>query len=140
MEKDGHYSIQAGDQDINLTLEDVEITSQDIPGWLVTTDGEITVALDITITKDLRQEGIARELINRIQNLRKDKNFEVTDKIKIRIKSHQEINEAVEKHKGHIGSQTLAEEVAVVEDLNGEGDPVEISEEIKTEIQIEKIK
>ncbi len=139
MEKEGAHTISAGGQDIQLSLEDVEIASEDIPGWLVTNDGEITVALDITITEELKQEGIAREFVNRIQNLRKDKNFEVTDKINIRIKRHEEVNEAVEKHKNYIGSQTLAENIELVNELDGDADAIEINDSVKTEIKIEKI-
>ncbi|MFP4605640.1 MAG: isoleucine--tRNA ligase [Bacteroidales bacterium] len=138
MEKVGSYSITAGDQQITLQLDDVEITSQDIPGWLVTTDGDITVALDITITDELQQEGIAREFVNRIQNLRKDKNFEVTDRIKIRIQRIDAINEAIEKHKEYIAAQTLADEINLVEETEDEADTIEISDDIKTQIKIEK--
>lgn len=138
-EKEGTCTIQAGDQHIELTLEDVEITSEDIPGWLVTSDGELTVALDISITDELKQEGIAREFINRIQNLRKDKNFEVTDKIQIRIQSHNQINQAVEKHKQYIGSQTLANSIELVDSLNNNADEIEIDPDIKTLINIKKI-
>jgi isoleucyl-tRNA synthetase len=139
MEKEGRYNIMAGDQEITLGIEDVDISSEDIPGWLVTNDGDITVALDITITEELKQEGIAREFINRIQNLRKDKNFEVTDKIIIRIQSHKDINEAIEKHKQYIGSQTLADEISLSEHLDKEADEIEINDDVKTKIKIEKI-
>ena len=138
-EKQGSCTLYAGDQQIDLSLEDVEITSEDIPGWLVTSDGELTVALDITITDELKQEGIAREFINRIQNLRKDKNFEVTDKIQIRIKSHDQINQAIEKHKQYIGSQTLANSIELVDALNNNADEIEIDPDIKTLINIKKI-
>jgi len=138
-EKEGEWTIQAGEQQINLALEDVEITSEDIPGWLVTSDGELTVALDITITDELKQEGIAREFVNRIQNLRKDKKFEVTDKIKIQIQRHDQIDEAIEKHKQYIGSQTLAESVELVDSLNKIADEIEIDQDIKTLINIKKI-
>jgi len=138
-EKEGEWTLQAGDQQITLLLDDVEIASEDIPGWLVTSDGELTVALDITITDELKQEGIAREFVNRIQNLRKDKNFEVTDKIQIRIQSHDQIDEAIEKHKQYIGSQTLAESIELVDSLNNNADEIEIDQDIKTLINIKKI-
>jgi len=138
-EKDGEWTLQAGDQQITLSLEDVEITSEDIPGWLVTSDGELTVALDITITDELKQEGIAREFVNRIQNLRKDKKFEVTDKIQIQIQRHEQIDEAIEKHKQYIGSQTLAESVELVDSLDNNVDEIEIDQDIKTLINIKKI-
>ena len=84
-EKQGTYSLEVGTETLELTLEDVEILSEDIPGWLVANEGRLTVALDINITKELREEGIARELINRIQNLRKESDFNVTDKINLYI-------------------------------------------------------
>ena len=139
LEKEGKYDLHIDDQTISLTLDDVEISSEDIPGWLVSTDGELTVALDITITDELKQEGIAREFVNRIQNLRKDKNFKVTDKIEIRIQSHDQIDEAIEKHKNYIGSQTLAESVSLVDTLNNNADEIEIDKDIKTRIKIDKI-
>jgi isoleucyl-tRNA synthetase len=138
-EKTGEWSIQAGDQNVTLTLDDVEISSEDIPGWLVSSDGELTVALDITITDELKQEGIAREFVNRIQNLRKDKNFEVTDKIDIRIQSNDQINEAIKKHKQYIGNQTLASSIELVDALNNNADEIEIDQHIKTLISIKKI-
>lgn len=139
LEKEGKYDLNIDNQTIPLTLDDVEITSEDIPGWLVTTDGEITVALDITITNELRQEGIAREFVNRIQNLRKDKSFKVTDKIEIRIQRHNQINKAIEKHKNYIGNQTLAGSVTLVDSLNNDADVIEIDKDVKTLIKIEKI-
>jgi isoleucyl-tRNA synthetase len=138
LEKEGKYDLTVNDQVITITPDDVEISSEDIPGWLVTTDGELTVALDITITEDLKHEGIAREFVNRIQNLRKDKNFKVTDKIEISIQSHNQIDEAIRKHKDYIGSQTLAESVDLVESLNNNADEIEIDKDIKTLIKIEK--
>ncbi|RZL13171.1 MAG: isoleucine--tRNA ligase, partial [Pedobacter sp.] len=92
-----------------LLLEDVEIIAEDIPGWQVTNAGNLTVALDITITDELKQEGIARELINRIQNLRKDLNFEVTDRITVSLEDHQLIREAVLNNKAYICAEILAE-------------------------------
>jgi len=138
-EKEGKYNITAGDQNITIHLDDVEILSEDIPGWLVSSDGEITVALDITITEELKQEGIAREFINRIQNLRKDKDFEVTDKIKIQIKKDEAINQAIDKHKEYIGGQTLADDIQLVKELQEPVDKIEIDEEISTAIKIEKL-
>ena len=84
----GNLMIEIAGKSINLSLEDVEITSQDIPGWLVANANGITVALDITITDELRKEGIARELVNRIQNIRKDSGLEVTDKIKVELQKN----------------------------------------------------
>ena len=127
-----------GDQ-VKLSLEEVEISSADIPGWLVTTDSSLTVAMDITLSEELKQEGIAREFINRIQNLRKDSGFEVVDKIDIRIKKHEALNEALSNFSEHIAKQTLAESVELVEELENEGSrEVELEGGIKTLMQIKK--
>ncbi len=139
LENEGKYDLHIDGQTISLTLDDVEIASEDIPGWLVATDGDLTVALDITVTEKLKQEGIAREFVNRIQNLRKDKNFKVTDKIEIRIQSHDQLDEAIEMHKEYIGNQTLAESVNLVDNLNNNADEIEIDKDIKTLIKIDKI-
>jgi isoleucyl-tRNA synthetase len=99
---------------VDLTLEDVEIVSEDIPGWQVANDGKLTVALDITVSGDLRNEGIAREFVNRIQNIRKESGFDVTDKITVLIEDHDLIREAIKRHAPYIGSQTLATSVSIV--------------------------
>ncbi len=101
-EKTGSFEILVGDEKITITLEDVEIQTEDIPGLTVATEGQLTVALDINITDELKQEGIAREFINKIQNLRKDSNFEVTDRIIISIEKHAEFNDAILNHKDYI--------------------------------------
>ena len=118
-EQEGSFELPAAGEKHRLELADVEIISEDIPGWLVANEGKLTVALDITVTEELRHEGIAREFINRIQNLRKESGFEVTDKITVLIEDHDMIREAVETHAGYIGAQTLATEVKVSADLNG---------------------
>lgn len=100
-----------GGEEIELDLEDFEITTDDIPGWLLTTERGITVALDVTITPELRQEGIARELINRIQNFRKDAGFDVTDKISVSIDTTKEIGEAVQSNKSYIATEVLAQDI-----------------------------
>jgi isoleucyl-tRNA synthetase len=139
-EKAGAFAITVNDENIDLTLEDVEIISEDIPGWLVANEGKLTVALDVNITEELRQEGIAREFINRIQNLRKDSDFDVTDKIKLEIMMHDSINDAVLAHKEYIGSQTLAVSVELVEKLaDNEAKAVEIEQGIESFIKIEKV-
>ncbi len=138
-EKEEQYKLNIEEQQIILTLEDVDIISEDIPGWLVANEGKITVALDINVTDELREEGIAREFVNRIQNLRKDSGFDVTDKIYLEIQKHDAINNAVEKHADYISAQTLAVEVKLVDQCNNsDGKPVEIDDEITTFMQIEK--
>lgn len=140
LERNEKYELNVDTEKINLTLEDVEITSEDIPGWLVANDGKLTVALDINVTDELREEGIAREFINRIQNIRKESNFDVTDKIKIKIQKHELINKAIEKHTDYIGTQTLAISIDLVDKFEqNSAHFVEIDEEIKTNIIIEKI-
>jgi isoleucyl-tRNA synthetase len=139
-EKASEFTILVNDENIVLTLQDVEIISEDIPGWLVANEGKLTVALDVNITEELRKEGIACEFINRIQNLRKDSDFEVTDKISLEIAMHDEINDAVLTHKDYIGSQTLAESVSLVEKIEGEdAKAVEIEAGIETYIRIKKL-
>jgi len=134
------YSLKLNDQVIDLALEDVEIISEDIPGWLVANEGRLTVALDITLTDELRQEGIAREFINRIQNIRKESGFEVTDKIRLRIMKHDGILLAVENFSDYIGSQTLAGSITLVDKLKAdEAIEVVLDDETKTLLQIEKI-
>ena len=105
---------------ITVTPADFEITSEDMPGWLVATEGKLTVALDITITDDLRAEGIARELINRIQNIRKDSGFEVTDKIRVEIEQQEFVLPALKSFADYIASQTLAVEIEGVPSPSGE--------------------
>ncbi|MEG2554465.1 MAG: isoleucine--tRNA ligase [Odoribacter sp.] len=138
MEKNGRYVLQIGDEMIILGLEDVEILSEDIPGWLVANEGRLTVALDINVTKELKEEGIARELINRIQNLRKESDFDVTDKITLCIGRHSEINDAVEHFSSYIASQVLAESIELTDDKDNTSKEVEI-DEIRTFIKIEKV-
>jgi isoleucyl-tRNA synthetase len=100
-------------QEKNLTIEDVEISSQDIEGWLVANSNGITVALDIVISPELKKEGIARELVNRIQNIRKDSGFEVTDKIKVHLQKNDILEEAVKGNVDYIKSETLTEELVL---------------------------
>ena len=108
LEASSVYSLALASGEVILMSEDVVITSEDMPGWLVAVDGSLTVALDIQISEELRREGIARELVNRIQNLRKEKDFEVTDKIAVRIERRGEIVETLEHFREYICSQTLA--------------------------------
>ena len=137
-EKNGRYQLNIGTEPIDLSLEDVEILSEDIPGWLVANEGHLTVALDINVTKELKEEGIARELINRIQNLRKESNFDVTDKITLAIGRHKEINEAVENFSQYIASQVLAEHIELTDEKDNKAKDIEI-DDIHTFIKIERI-
>jgi isoleucyl-tRNA synthetase len=119
IEREKQFSFESAGENVLLTLEDVEITSQDIPGWTVATEGNITVALDVTISEELKHEGIAREFINKIQNLRKDSGFEVTDKINLQIQKHEYVNQAVENFKEYISSQTLASSIVLIDEVIG---------------------
>jgi isoleucyl-tRNA synthetase len=114
-----HPCVVSGNQ-IVLTTEDVEIISEDIPGWQVANEGKLTVALDITVSDELRYEGIAREFVNRIQNIRKETGFDVTDKITVLIEDLETVHEAVKRYSAYIGSQTLATEVTLMKNISGE--------------------
>ncbi|MCA1741257.1 MAG: DUF5915 domain-containing protein, partial [Bacteroidales bacterium] len=137
-EKSGVHELTVGDEKVILTPGDVEIISEDIPGWLVANEGNLTVALDVTITGELRNEGIAREFINRIQNIRKESGFEVMDKIDVAIEDLTEIREAIEIHRNYIASQTLAQsiELAGTDTINGENS-VEI-DDLSVKIRVRK--
>jgi len=136
LEAKGLLSLVISGKSIILTTEDVEITSQDIPGWLVANANGITVALDITITEELKQEGIARELVNRIQNIRKDSGFEVTDKIKVQLLRNEELELAVKNNENYIMSETLTQELIFEEKIEN-GIEIEF-DDIKTRILISK--
>jgi len=139
LELKGAYTLKLGGKDVALQLSDVEILSEDIPGWHLATDGKVTVALDITLTKELKEEGIARELINRIQNLRKDKDLEVTDKINLKIKKNSLIDSAITNNFRYICAETLAESLELVELVDeSEAVNVEVDENISTSIFINK--
>jgi isoleucyl-tRNA synthetase len=136
LDKAGELTITSSGKSITLTVEDVEISSQDIPGWLVANSNGITVALDITISEELRMEGIARELVNRIQNIRKDSGFEVTDKIKVQILKNDSIEQAVLANESYIKSETLTNELIFVSEIKN-GTEIEF-DELKTIILISK--
>ena len=140
IENEGHYLLEAGDQQIDLQLSDVEIVSEDIPGWLVASEGRITIALDITINENLRQEGLARELINRIQNIRKESGFEVTDKIGIEIQKQEELIDSIHNFGEYISTQTLARNINLVDKIDTkESRLIELDEGVKTYIKVSKI-
>jgi isoleucyl-tRNA synthetase len=109
LEKEGEIIISVNEKNIKLGLDDVEISSQDIEGWLVANNNGITVALDVTITPDLKNEGIARELVNRIQNIRKDSGFEVTDRVEVSILKNEILELAVQENLDYIKQETLTE-------------------------------
>jgi isoleucyl-tRNA synthetase len=126
-------------QELEIALNDVEILTQDIPGWLISTIGQLTVALDITITDELKAEGLARELINRIQNIRKEKQFEVTDKIQITLEKFGSLESAVEQNYEYICSETLADSLTFSEKIDAaDKQTIELTEDFVTNILVEK--
>ena len=119
VERGGNYTLELAGGPVELTAEDYQITSEDMPGWLVASEGTLTVALDVTVTDDLRREGIARELVNRIQNIRKESGFEVTDRVKIVIEKRPEVEDALASFKDYVCTQTLAESLSLAEKVDG---------------------
>ncbi len=136
LEKEGSYKFNVNNEEVVVLIDDVEILSDDIPGWLVGNEGRLTVALDITVTDELRKEGIARELVNRIQNLRKSKDFEITDRISVKVSSDELFDEAIRDFSAYIKSQVLADSIEI-ENQTFE-DEIDIEERVLT-LQVEKI-
>ena len=133
----GTYDLTIDGGTVTITLEDADILSKDIPGWAVASEAGITVALDLTLTDELKEEGLARELVNRIQNLRKDKGFEVTDRINLSILDQANINKAVTNNLKYICDETLAENLELVSVLDSpESVEVELVGDLKTQINI----
>jgi len=137
-DKAGTYTMHIASGDVVLESSDYEITSEDMPGWLVATEGALTVALDINVTEDLKKEGIARELVNRIQNLRKDSGFEVTDRIYVTVENKKEVAESLEKFSDYVCSQTLAKKISLADEIAGSAD-IEWDESGTIKIKVEKI-
>lgn len=137
LEKNGNYMLQIGETAHELLLEDFVITSEDIEGWLVASDGLLTVALDVNLTEMLEAEGMAREMVNRIQNLRKDKDFEVTDRITLTLQNHAAITAAVAHFKDYICQEVLATELTLVDALK-EGDEVELIDEVSVKMNVSR--
>ena len=136
IEKDGNYTLNLNDGPIVIEISDVEIATEDMPGWLVANEGTLTIALDVTVTEHLRREGVARELINRIQNIRKDNGYEITDKIVVKIEALDQINDAVKDFSQYIAQQTLATEISVVDKLDN---PIELDfDDYKVNIFVSK--
>jgi isoleucyl-tRNA synthetase len=140
IEQQGKYEFMLGAEQLVLDKEDVEIIPVDLPGWKVANIGAITVALDVVITEELKEEGIAREIINRIQNLRKDKGLDVTDRIGVKIQAHSKINDAINNNLEYICAEILASDFKVVKDQpENDASLVEIEEGIQTSISISKM-
>ncbi len=140
LERSGNLEITIEGEPVEITLEDVVISTQDIPGWLVSSDGEITLALDIDISDELRQEGLARELVNRIQNLRKDSGLEVTDRIAVKVEKHQFLDRAIENNLDYICAETLAGSLDLVDKVEGDdANNIELESELSTRISLVKV-
>lgn len=140
IEKTGKFTAKLNNETIELEAEDVEIIPVDIPGWKVANDGQLTVALDVTISAALREEGLARELVNRIQTMRKDSNLEVTDKIEVKIQRNSAINSAINNNLNYICAEILASSLELVDNVEAtSGSEVELDEQIKTLITITKL-
>ena len=136
-EKAGSWTLQVEGQEAVVDRQDVEIISEDIPGWLVANEGRLTVALDITVTEELRKEGLARELVNRVQNLRKSSGFDITDKITISILSCPEMNEAIAAYKEYIANQVLAVSIDIFEEAISDATVLDF-EDFNLSVKIEK--
>jgi isoleucyl-tRNA synthetase len=138
IEKEGTMDLSVREEIVSIQLSDVEIIAEDVPGWLVASEGGLTVALDVTITDELRREGIARDFVNRIQNLRKDKGFEVTDKIQIRLLNNDDLlADAISTNKSYICQEVQATGLDLTTDLNGEAVEIEMDEfllKVKVEV------
>ena len=117
LEKNGSYTLQLDGTDVLVETTDVEIFSEDIPGWLVANEGKLTVALDVTVTEELRREGVARELVNRIQNIRRSSGLEITDKIKVTLSKNQQTDDAVNEYKDYICNQVLGTSLTLTDEV-----------------------
>ena len=139
LESTGNLDISVGNNSIQIELTDVEISSEDIPGWLVATEGKYTVALDVTISEELREEGVAREIVNRIQNFRKEAGFDIVDKINLTVQTAPQINEAIENNKDYICSETLAQSLVIVDEIEDKTFTIEINNETTTFVTLAKV-
>lgn len=137
-EKNGSFTFDIDGQQATIEKGDVEVISEDIPGWLVANEGNLTVALDITVTDELRREGVARELVNRIQNIRKTSGFDITDKIDVYIASNEETDQAVKEYRDYMSRQVLANTFEIVDTLSGEGVSESDFDTFKVNIKIVK--
>jgi isoleucyl-tRNA synthetase len=120
LEKTNNYSLSINGDTFDLTLDDLEIVTEDIPGWQVATDDDLVVALDLTLSDELIAEGYARDLVNRIQNVRKAKGFEVTDRIEVVVSEHPDVEIAIEQYADYIKTETLAESLTIGDAAEGE--------------------
>jgi isoleucyl-tRNA synthetase len=127
LEKDGSISLEIESEPLILQTNEVEITSEDIPGWMVANKDALTVALDVTVTPELVSEGNARELVNRIQKIRKDSGFELTDRILVKVTEHQELKQSIAQFNNYICAEILADNLELVPELPG-GTEIEVND------------
>ena len=137
LETTGSHTIEVNGESIELGVDDFEISAQEIPGWQVAQDKEITVALDITLTDELKSEGLAKELINRIQGIRKDQLFEITDRINVQIEHHEQLVSPVSDFHDFIANEVLANEIKLVTDLSG--DKTDLIDGLTVAIEVNKV-
>ena len=137
MEKEGEFRFALEGQEVMLTTEDVEITTEDIPGWVVATSEQLTVALDTNVTPELLREGIARELVNRIQNLRKESDLDITDRIRVRLTADDELKEVLRDHQSYICTEILCTEMETIDGLS-EGTEIELTDTLKVYVELAK--
>lgn len=138
-EKNRSLELKIDGEPLTFSDEDLSVVSEDIPGWSISSSGKVTVALDVTITDTLKNEGLARELINRIQNMRKENDFDVTDHIEIQVEKQDKLNKAINEFKLYICTETLAEKLYLLEEMaSGKGEQ-QIINGIKTKIDIKKV-
>ncbi|HRI60440.1 MAG TPA: isoleucine--tRNA ligase, partial [Saprospiraceae bacterium] len=134
LEKSGEIKVSVFGNTYSLTPEDLIVTTEDLPGWKVASDGDLTVALDVTLTSELLAEGTARDLVNRIQNIRKDKDFNVTDRVTVTLEKHKAIIDAVEKFHDYIKAEVLATDLVLADKVDGE--KVELEDEVAVGIEV----
>ena len=136
-EKEGRYSLPLNDEFVELTLSEVEIVSEDIPGWSVASKGALTVALDINISPELEQEGNAREFVNKMQKIRKDSGFDVTDRIDVKVAATDGIAESLGKYNAYICAEILADKLEITSNIEG-GIEIEVNDNPLKVIVIKK--
>jgi isoleucyl-tRNA synthetase len=137
IEQEGTFTLELNGTSYELNADDLEIKSEDIPGWQVASDAGLTVALDIQLNEQLLAEGMARELVNRIQNMRKDKDFNVTDRINIQIEQHEAVQDAIKFFGSYIKQEVLGDSI---EELKTGGESIELIDGIRIHMNIEKTK
>ena len=128
IEKDGQIALNIEGEEIVILINEVDIAAEDIPGWSVASKGSLTVALDVIITAELQSEGNARELVNRIQNIRKESNFDLTDRISVKLRTNVNLKDSIEQYKEYICREILADSVQWVTELK-EGIEIEVNDE-----------